>query len=262
MPLVPNYSAENCCFAYQLLWSFNLFWRGAPIADSWLAPLGQALGTDGIRVLEHRSPEFHVSQFLLSTLPTVAPQLIAQRVKGRLQFLIRAQDQHAFQRNYSLRSLGSTTREKLQDYVAGQLGHHEIAEPFLRWTLDDLRVIRPDVDLAQPRYTAHAQYSYNLHLVVERSDISANFTTDQLTALRTMLIKAANVKNHLLSRAAFLPDHLHWLIGCNPDESPQTVALSYLNNLDHALGMHSAFRLSAYLATFGEYDLRAIAARR
>ena len=107
MSAVPNYTAENCRFAYQLLWSFNLFWRAAPIADDWLGPLSKALEADGIRVLQHRFPQFQLSQFLLSTLPTVSPRLIAQRVKGRLQFLIRSHDQHAFQRNDSLRSIGS-----------------------------------------------------------------------------------------------------------------------------------------------------------
>ena len=132
MSPVPSYTTENCRFAFQLLWSFNLFWRAAPIADDWLGPLRQALEADGIRILQHRLPQFQLSQFLLSTLPTVPPRLIAQGVKGRLQFLIRSHDQHAFRRNYSLRSIGSTTREKLEGYVAGQLEHHAIDESSYR----------------------------------------------------------------------------------------------------------------------------------
>ncbi len=257
-PAEPSYTAENCRFAYQLLWSFNLFWRAAPVADDWLPPLSQAFEADGIRVLGHRFPQFQLSQFLLSTLPTVSPRLIAQHVKGRLQFFIRAHDGHAFQRNYSLRSIGSTTREKLEGYVAGQLTHHGIEEPVQRWRLDDLRVIRPDVDLSAPRFSVHAQYFYNLHVVVERAEQLPDFVEGELAALRTMLAKAAAKKRHLLSRAAFLPDHIHWLMGCDPAESPEQMALSYLNNLDHALGMRSAFRRSAYVATFGEYDVGAI----
>ena len=132
MSPVPSYTTENCRFAFQLLWSFNLFWRVARVADDWLEPLRQALEADGIRILEHRFPQFKLSQFLLSTLPTVPPRLIAQRVKGRLQFLLRSHDQQAFQRNYSLRSIGSTTREKLEDYMAGQLAHHAIDETSCR----------------------------------------------------------------------------------------------------------------------------------
>jgi hypothetical protein len=93
-PADPSYTAENCRFAFQLLWSFNLFWRAAPVADDWLQSLSQALEVDGIRVLGHRFPQFQSSQFLLSTVPTISPQLIAQRVKGRLQYLIRKQDPH------------------------------------------------------------------------------------------------------------------------------------------------------------------------
>ena len=254
----PNYTPENCRFAFQLLWSFNLFWRSAALAETWFAPLQVALEADGIRVLQHRVTNLHISQFLLSTLPKVSPQLIAQRVKGRLQFLIREQNPHAFQRNYCVRSIGSTTAQKLHDYVAGQLEHHDIQPADKRWQLDDLRVVRPDVDLSQPRYTARAPYWFNLHLVVERSPDRQDFTLAELTSLRTQLIAVAGAKHHLLSRAAFLPDHVHWLIGCDVDQAPEAVALSYLNTLDDILGMNSAFRPSAYLGTFGDYDLGAL----
>ena len=42
------------------------------------------------------------------TMPSVPPALIAHRVKGRLQYLVRRARPKAFRRNYSLRSLGST----------------------------------------------------------------------------------------------------------------------------------------------------------
>src|SRR4029077_19121670 len=55
----------------------------------------------------------NISQLLVSTTPSVAPALIAQRVKGRLQHIVRAAQPKAFRRHYSLRSLGSTRSEKL-----------------------------------------------------------------------------------------------------------------------------------------------------
>lgn len=254
----PNYTPDNCRFAFQLLWSFNLYWRSVAIAETWLAPLQAALEADGIRILQHRVTHLHISQFLLSTKPPVTPMLIAQRVKGRLQFLIREQVPLALQRNYCLRSIGATTSNKLHDYVAGQLEHHDVQPPCKRWQLDDLRVVRPNVDLAQPRYTGRAKYWYNLHLVVERVSGSPVWGVAELAMLRTRLIAVASAKRHLLARAAFLPDHVHWLIGCEVGQSPQDIALSYLNNLDHVLGMNSAFRPSAYIGTFGEYDLGAL----
>ena len=250
----PIYTAENCRFAFQLLWTYSLFWQAAPGTDSWFAPLTKGLEADGIRLLNHRFVRADQSQFLVSTLPNVAPDTIAQRIKGRLQYLVRSNCPRAFQRNYSLRSLGSTKREKLESYVAGQLQHHP-TDDHTRWRLDDLRVIRPDVDLSQPRYTAHAQFWFNLHVVLEGE---RSFTVGQTGAFRQMLVNAATAKGHLLSRAAFLPDHLHWLMGCGIDDSPSEVALAYMNNLAFAVGMQSVFRPNCFVGTFGEYDVGAI----
>ena len=110
----PIYTPQNCQPAYQLDWSYSVFWRTAPRESSWFFKLQEACEPDGIRVLEHAFTPPHTSQFLISSKPEVAPLLIAQRVKGRLQYLIRDQMVQAFRRNYSLRSIGSTRREKLE----------------------------------------------------------------------------------------------------------------------------------------------------
>jgi hypothetical protein len=79
--------------------------------------------------------------------------------------------------------------------------------------------------------------------------------------MRDMVLKASSSKRHLLSRAALLPDHLHITIRCKIDESPQEVALSYLNNLAFAQGMPPVFRFGYFVGTFGEYDLGMIRGR-
>ena len=122
----PLYTPENCANpAYQLDWSYSLFWNEPPENDHWLAPLQERAESDQIRILQHQFQEPDLSQFLISTRPAVAPQLIAQRVKGRLQHLL---GKSPFRCNYSLRSVGSTRREKLLEYLANQLDHHPLAD--------------------------------------------------------------------------------------------------------------------------------------
>jgi hypothetical protein len=51
---------------------------------------------------------------------------------------------------------------------------------------------------------------------------------------------------------------LHLALGCNLEESPESVVLGYLNNLAFARGMQAVFRYSYFVGTFSEYDLGVI----
>ena len=86
----PIYTPTTCSNpAFQLEWSYSAFWRNKPTECSWLGQLKELNEPDHIRILQHTFEEPNVSKFLISTRPEVAPILIAQRVKGRLQHLIR-----------------------------------------------------------------------------------------------------------------------------------------------------------------------------
>ena len=124
----PLYTAKNTRVAYQLNWSYAFFWREPPKSLDWFAELQAATEPDHIRLLNHAFDPPNVSKFLVSTTPDVVPELIPQRVKGRLQHLLQRTMPRAFQRNYSLRSIGSTKRDKVEAYVASQLGHHSVAD--------------------------------------------------------------------------------------------------------------------------------------
>ena len=86
----PLYTAATCKVAYQLDWAYCAFWHRLPSDDSWFEQLKTLNETDHIRLLQHRFDKRDVSKFLVSTQPQVPPLLVAQRVKGRLQWLIRA----------------------------------------------------------------------------------------------------------------------------------------------------------------------------
>jgi len=150
MPAEPIHTAENTRIAYQLIWSYSLFWKQSPPSFDWLDRLQQITETDGIRILSHRFILPNVSQFLISTQPQVSPQLVAQRVKGRLQHELQASMPKAFHRNYALRSIGLTKREKVDAYIALQLDHHPLADSKVSERFKKYQIHNEEVDLQLP----------------------------------------------------------------------------------------------------------------
>jgi len=126
--LEPLYTMANCQPAYQLRWSLALF-ADQPIPSStvWLESLKTSTERDGVRLLQHRA-NGNVHLFLLSTSPDVAPPMIVKSVKGRLQNAIQELAPKAFRRNFRLTSIGDAKRAAIEAYVAGQLGHHRMAD--------------------------------------------------------------------------------------------------------------------------------------
>jgi REP element-mobilizing transposase RayT len=230
----------------------------APQDVRWFDELQRLCEPDHIRVLQHAFQPPNVSQFLVSTRPEITPLLIVQRLKGRLQHLIRSMAPNAFRRNYSLRSIGSTRREKLDHYLASQIKHHRPADPRVEARLAKYQIHHPEFDLMKPQRTSHAIYWYNLHLVFVNDERWHEIRHEQLQGLSNMIEAASRSKGHLLSRAAIMPDHIHLTMGCNLEESPEDVALSYLNNLAYACGMKPVFKYSYYSGTFSEYNLGVI----
>jgi len=254
----PIYTVANTRVAYQLNWSYSLFWHEQPSTLEWFAELQEATEADGIRVLNHTFEPPSVSKFLVSTTPAVTPDLIPQRVKGRLQHLLRQTLPRAFQRNYCLRSIGSTKRDKVEAYVDGQLGHHPLADERIQQRFQEHQVFDVTIDLSRRRQTSHAIYWYNLHLVLVMRDRARHMQAETLLAIRNMIRAVASKKGHLLSRAAILPDHIHVALGCELSESPEEIALSYMNNVAFAVGMQRLFEYGYWVGTFGEYDLGAV----
>ncbi len=121
-----------------------------------------------------------------------------------------------------------------------------------------MQVIRPDVDLSQPRFTSHGRFWSNLHLVMVNDWRWRETCRENIERVRAMLIRAAEKKQQLLSRIAILPDHVHLLLGTNLEESPLSIGLSYMNNVAFVYGMQPVLKPGCFIGTFGEYDLGAI----
>jgi REP element-mobilizing transposase RayT len=253
------YTLHNVTPAFQLRWSLALFTtQQLPPLEVWLEPLKEVVQKDNVRILESKCLPPNVWLFLLTTTPSVSPSDCVKSVKGRLQHLIRSSSPSAFRRNFSLTSLGDASRNVIEEYVANQLGHHRIVDERVQQRLFRFQLVFPEVDLSQPLFSSHGRYVFNLHLVVVNSARWHEIREDVWATTRDMFVSAATRKGHRLSRLSIQPDHLHATLGCNLNELPQEVALSYMNNLAYAHGMKDVLQYSYYVGTFGEYDMQAV----
>ncbi|MGB6041970.1 MAG: transposase [Pirellulales bacterium] len=255
----PLYTPANTKPAYQLNWGLTLFWRTQPISDgTWLSDLQQVVEPDGVRVIKHRFTTGDASQFFVTTKPRVSPSEMIRSVKGRLQHLIRKQLPKAFRRNYCVRSVGAAKRSTVEEYVASQLDHHQMADPRVQQRLAHFQKSDPVVDLSTPSFSAHGEYWYNLHVVVVNDGRWMEIREEVLSKLSRTIERVAVKHRHQLSRVGLLADHIHATMRCLVDQSPQDVALAYLNNCAYACGMKQVFQFSYYVGTFGEYDRNAV----
>ena len=255
----PLYTAASVKPAYELRWSLAVFAkRPLPPAEIWLADLKESVERDGVRILETCSRPGNVWYFLLSTLPDVAPPAIVKSVKGRWQHWLRALNPDAFRRNFSLTCVGDASRDVVERYVSSQLGHHSMADARVQAQLEKYQLEFPDVDLSARELSSHGAYGYNLHLVFVH-DGSWNQVHDAaLTKTRDMVLRVARKKLHRLSRLSLLADHLHLVAGIPHQQSPQDVALGYMNNLAFAHRMPALFSASYYAGSVGNYDTGAV----
>jgi REP element-mobilizing transposase RayT len=255
----PIYTPHNTTPAFQLNWALTLFWREKPIDDAtWLRDLQRSTEPNGVRVIKHRLTTGDASQFFVSTKPHVAPSDVVRSVKGRLQYLVRSQAPKAFQRNYSVRSIGEAKRSTVEDYVANQLGHHRMADPAVQERLARFQRAYARVDLSKACFSAHGQYWHNLHLVIVNQSRWMEIHEDSLRKVIDMIEGVAAKYGYRPSRVGLLADHLHITLGCMIDRSPEHVALSYMNNCAYVYGMKPVFAFSYYAGTIGEYDRGAV----
>ena len=255
----PIYTTNNCKAAYQLNWSLSVFWREPPPEPAdWVEDLKQATEPDGVRLLEHRIREPRTSQFLLSTAPAISPREVIRSVKARLQVLVRVSIPKAFQRNYSIYSVGSAKREAIENYLETQLAHHPMAAPRAHERLEQYQIDCPEANLSRPQRTSHGEFIYNLHLVLVNDGRWRNVEHERLCRVRDMVVATARKKGHLLGKARVLADHIHLMLACGIADSPMEVALAYLNNLAFAQEMRPVYQFGLFVGTFGNYDLGAI----
>jgi REP element-mobilizing transposase RayT len=143
-------------------------------------------------------------------------------------------------------------------YIRNQVRNESLADKRFREMLTSFTVVNPAVDLSQPTESNSGRYWYNLHLVLvvrERYRVSEAAT---LAKIRDTVLRICVKKSYAASTLAVLPDHLHLAVRGAIDQAPEEIALSFLNNLAHALGQRPWWEAGYYAGTFGEYGMTAV----
>jgi len=90
-----------------------------------------------------------------------------------------------------------------------------------------VQIASADVDLSQIRYTAHGQFLYNLHIVLEHADSSCAVDSPFLRTTHEMIQGVCRKKGFLLSRAGIVANHLHLAIGCGIDDTRRALHCAF-----------------------------------
>ncbi|KAA1261196.1 Transposase IS200 like protein [Rubripirellula obstinata] len=251
----PIYTADKTTAAYQLNWSLALFGK-SDLSDqsAWLEELQAATEADGVRILSANARSENTIQFLASTRPESSPSDIVRSVKGRLQYLIRDQNPKAFRRNYHIQSVGEANSNVLDQYVAGQTAKHPIADDAVQARIEAAQFHDESVDLSKTSIGTYGKYLNSLQVVVENAESWHEVRDSQLQRVRRVIVRACEKKPWRLSRIGLLSNHVHVLLGADVTDSPQSVALSLMNNIAHVYEMKPILKFSYYVGTFGGYD--------
>lgn len=229
-----------------------------PFKEIWFEALAIATEPDGVRVLSAVNRSDNTVQFLASTKPQSSPSDIVQSVKGRLQYLIRDQVPSAFRRNYYISSVGDAKSVVLDRYVEDQTERHPMAAPNVQSRIDGMQFCDASIDLSKPMIGTYGQYLNSLQIVFENAEGWHDVSEDRLGRLRQVILASAKKKSWRLSRIGMLSNHIHILLGAGATESPQSIALSLMNNIAYVYEMKPILKYSYYAGTFGRYDRGAI----
>jgi len=210
---------------------------------------------DGLQLGEFRIDRDR-AQLLFTATPEVSPVFAAARVKGRLQHALRqAATPVKFSRKVSVRSLGENVRAAVEGYLGKQVGKEGFVDPRFVKRMQEYTVDRTEMDLSVPTETNSGRYWYNIHLVLVVGGRVRTVDYGMLGKIRDTAICIADRKGYGLRALSVVPDHLHVALRGDIEQSPEEIALGFLNNLAYALGQNRVWQDGYYVGTFSEYDM-------
>ncbi len=253
------YDPQRLSVAYQLRWSLSIF-PTVPLDPEidWVEALSQACEPDGIRILEVALSDKNVLSLLISTKPFVVPKTIVQRVKGRLQHLLKQKQIVGWQRNFRLTAVGDANARAVDGYIASQLGHHFMASPVSQRNLEALQWVDPSLDLTKCVNSAHGQYSLGLHVVLVHSERWCNANLDFVELTRNAIRGTLSEWDCPAARISPLADHVHFNLRLHYETSPSDLIVKIMNEVCDAHGGTRIWMEGYYVGTVGCYDMAAV----
>lgn len=263
------FTAGNTTAAYQLRYHFGWCTRGRQSrfnSPEICAAVGEELndvaGRHEYHLLDSNiSPT--VVRSLMSLKPRDSPSRVTGIVRGNLSKSLseRWGIRDLWSRGAFFRSVGTVTNEVIRQYVARQFSHHEMTLGCAPECFTLAQFHNPR-DATQLRSDSHTCFEYNLHVVLV-TDWRVPFLDPEVAeALVGYWRRVCEKKRWIAWDIEVVPDHAHLFLGLRPVDSPETVALSLLNNSEHycerryAAAMRDAklstlWRPSYYVGTSG-----------
>ena len=237
--------------------------------DDFLAALEAAWAKDGLRRISHRwQPD--LVQFTFTAPPSVSPEFVAGRAKGRLDHALRKTGwRDGFSRKVALRSLGENTLDVVLRYIATQLDRADLADPRYVNSLAEAAWEDGDIDLEEPVASDFGRYWYNLHLVAvtqERWRIGREDFLPKVTAAVHAWseglgdLASGGAGRPGVHSLAVMPDHVHLAVRGPAGQSPDEIAGSLREALNRAAGC-LLFDARVYGGTFSSYPLSHVRSR-
>jgi REP element-mobilizing transposase RayT len=210
---------------------------------------------DGLNLEKYRIDKDRV-QILFAARPDVAPIEFVGRIKGRLKHALRQSGTPVkFSRKVAFRCLGDNISDAVAGYLRKQARKEDFADRRFARTMEQFTVVDEDFDLSVPEATIRGRYWYNLHLVFVipgRMRIAQN---EVLAKLRDDCFLIASQKDCRIKAVAVMLDHIHIALRGVVDQSPQDIALCFMNNLAWLNGYNRIWDDEYYAGTFSEYSL-------
>ena len=261
MSTLDDYRSDRTTAAYSLRWS----WIGWPSVgsmpslteDDWSA-LADAWEQDGIRLLE-RKCQAEFWQATVSTKPATDPGLIVARLKGRIDHRFRSRKiPFKFSRKVSLRAIGNNTMADVQQYIDRQVDSAQFCSEKFAQELKQFTRVWQGEHLDAPIEVSSGRYWYLLHLVLVVDGRHRIGNLDFLGRLFDACQAIATDRGYLLGGLSVMPDHLHVCLRGAVADSPETIAISYMNASCRKLGAVGLWRPSYYVGTTGAYNMNAV----
>ena len=257
------YSPETTTPAYALRWS----WTGWPsqglmptMSNADWQVLSQAWEKDGIRLLEHKC-EQDQWQVTVSSKPHAFPSLIVARIKGRIDHFFRSRGvPFKFSRKVSLRAIGDNTIADIQAYIGNQVEAAGFVDVRFAEALKQFTSVWTDGnEWNLPIEVASGRYWYHLHLVLVVDRRHRIRDLQFLAALFEACQAIALDRSDRLASISVMPDHLHLSLGGgNVEDSPEAIAIFYMNETCRRLKALGLWRPSYYIGTTGIYNMNAV----
>ena len=258
----PNcYHSDTTTAAYSLRWS----WTGWPsigsmpsLTENDWRELADAWEKDGIRLLE-RNCLSDYWQATVSTKPATNPSFIVGRIKGRIDHRFRSQKiPFKFSRKVSLRALGNNTTADVLDYIRRQVDSAQFCRSDFADNLKQFTRVWQDEKLHAPIEVSSGRYWYLLHLVLvvegRRRIRDFQFLGDLFEICQAIALE----RDYLLGGLSVMPDHLHMCLRGALVDSPEAIAIAYMNESCRKLGVVGLWKPSYYVGTTGAYNMNAV----